>query len=67
MRYCDNCGGIAGSKLTVPGETPERPRELFYCDERCKTELRRRFDPTYVDRRRESHLQLVASAARSVS
>lgn len=62
MRYCDNCGGIAGSKVTVPGVTPERPVDLFYCDEECRTALVRKHDKG-ADRR----LQLVASAAGRVS
>lgn len=62
MRYCDNCGGIAGSKVTVPGQTPERPVELFYCDDECKKALERRHD-----NRRTGRLQLVESAARRVS
>lgn len=39
MRYCDACGGIAGQRLTVPGPTPDRPVELFYCDDECKQTL----------------------------
>lgn len=61
MRYCDNCGGIAGSKLTVPGSTPERPIELFYCDDECKDALERRHDG------RTPRLQLAEVAARRVS
>jgi hypothetical protein len=61
MRYCDGCGGVGNSKLTVPGLTPERPIELFYCDEECRAALvRRHITP-------DTRLQLVADAARSVS
>lgn len=60
MRYCDNCGGVAGSKVTVPGLTPERPIELFYCDDECKAALERKHDGNLP------RLQLAEVAARSV-
>ena len=59
MRYCDNCGGIAGSKITVPGSTPERPIEKFYCDDECKAALERKHDTP------GGRLQLAEVAARS--
>ena len=61
MRYCDNCGGMAGQKITVPGQTPERPTELFYCDEECRAALERKHDS------RATRLQLAENATRSVN
>lgn len=61
MRYCDNCGGIAGQKLTVPGLTPERPIELFCCDDECKEALERRHDTKH------NRLRLAVRAAGQVS
>lgn len=53
MRYCDNCGGTAGSRILIPQDERD-PIELFYCDDECKAALERKHE-----NRRTGRLQLV--------
>jgi ribosomal protein L24E len=41
MRYCDNCGGIAGQKKVFADPRREgRTLEFFYCNEKCEKVLK---------------------------
>lgn len=42
MRYCDNCGGIAGVRRRVEDKLTEQTQELFFCSDSCeRTKLAR--------------------------